>query len=426
MSLFGALTTGVSGINAQSRAIGNISDNLANTQTVGYKRVDTSFETLVTSSNARNHTPGGVIASPVFRNALQGTLIGTQSATDIAITGNGFFAVAENSTSANTIYSRRGDFQLDRNGFLVNGSGQFLRGWTVTNATANPPTVDTSTARIIQVDQTPQPAVATSSIDFAANLPANATAGPPAFTSTSTVQIFDSLGNVQNLNVTWTKNATANEWGYSIASPGGTAAGGFPLTGTVTFNTSGRNPAFTALSGGQTYTAGTGTLALGNINYAGSAPTAVSLVFGAAGANLTQFSDPQTQVSINSVSQNGNASGSFRDLTISDQGFVTANYSNGTQRSLFQIPLANFRAPQALQRQDGGGFAQTLDSGPPTLNASGRGGTGGLTASAVEGSNVDIADEFSKLIVTQRVFSANARVITTSDELLNEVVNLKR
>lgn len=419
MSLFGALTTGVSGINAQSRAIGNISDNLANTQTVGYKRVDTSFETLVTSSNARNHTPGGVIASPVFRNGLQGTLIGTQSGTDIAITGNGFFAVAENSTSANTIYSRRGDFQLDRNGFLVNGSGQFLRGWTVTDPTANPPVIDNSTARIIQVDQTPQPAVATSTINLSANLPANATAGPPAFTSTSTVQVFDSLGNVQNLNVTWTRAAAANTWQVSFASPNSTGLTAGPLD--VTFNTNGT---LATVSAG--YVAATGTLALGTVNYPGTTPTALSLVFGANGRNLTQFSDPQTQVSINSVSQNGNASGAFRDLTISDAGFVTANYSNGTQRALFQIPLANFPAPQSLQRLDGGGFAQTLDSGPPTLNASGRGGTGGLTASAVEGSNVDIADEFSKLIITQRVFSANARIITTSDEMLNEVVNLKR
>jgi len=439
MSLFGALTTGVSGINAQSRAIGNISDNLANTQTVGYKRVDTSFETLVTSSNARNHTPGGVIASPVFRNALQGTLIGTQSATDIAITGNGFFAAAPNATAAETVYTRRGDFQLDRNGFLVNGSGQFLRGWRVTNDTTSPPTVDNSAAAQIRVDPAPVPAVQTTQVEYRAQLPSNAAVGA---SFTSTVQTFDQFGNVNQITLRWERLGGANQWGlsYGLTDENGTrtniAGQAFPgvtpavaavgaadgSANTFTFNDGTGGPAAPA----GTLATPAADVTIPNAYGAGSAN--VVLAFGARNstAGLTQFSDPQAQLSVRTITPNGNASGQFRDLSISEEGFVSANYSNGQQRTLFQIPLANFPAPQALQRLDGGGFSQTLDSGTPTLNAAGRGGTGNLTASAVEGSNVDIADEFSKLIVTQRVFSANARVITTSDELLNEVVNLKR
>jgi flagellar hook protein FlgE len=438
MSLFGALTTGVSGINAQSRAIGNISDNLANTQTVGYKRVDTSFETLVTSSNARNHTPGGVIASPVFRNALQGTLIGTQSATDIAITGNGFFATAPNSTAAEIVYTRRGDFQLDRNGFLVNGSGQFLRGWRVTDGTTNPPTVDNSAATQIRIDPAPVPAAQTTQVDYRAQLPSNAAAGA---SFTSTVQTFDQFGNVNQITLRWERLAAANQWGLSIGltDENGTrtniAGQAFPTVipaiapvGAV----DGSANTFT-FNDGSVVGQPAGTLATPAADITlttpyGAGSANVVLGFGTRNstAGMTQFSDPQAQLSVRTITPNGNASGQFRDLSISEEGYVSANYSNGQQRTLFQIPLANFPAPQALQRLDGGGFSQTLDSGVPTLNATGRGGTGNLTASAVEGSNVDIADEFSKLIVTQRVFSANARVITTSDELLNEVVNLKR
>jgi flagellar hook protein FlgE len=439
MSLFGALTTGVSGINAQSRAIGNISDNLANTQTVGYKRVDTSFETLVTSSNARNHTPGGVIASPVFRNALQGTLIGTQSATDIAITGNGFFAAAPSSTAAETVYTRRGDFQLDRNGFLVNGSGQFLRGWAVTDSTTTPPTVDNSAATQIRVDPAPVPAAQTTQVDYRAQLPSNAAVGA---SFTSTVQTFDQFGNVNQITLRWQRLAGANQWGLSIGltDENGTrtniAGQAFPtvtpaIAAVGAVDGSANTFTFNDGTGGAAAPAGTLATPAADITLTtpyGAGSANVVLGFGTRNstAGMTQFSDPQAQLSVRTITPNGNASGQFRDLSISEEGFVSANYSNGQQRTLFQIPLANFPAPQALQRLDGGGFSQTLDSGTPTLNAAGRGGTGNLTASAVEGSNVDIADEFSKLIVTQRVFSANARVITTSDELLNEVVNLKR
>jgi flagellar hook protein FlgE len=433
MSLFGALTTGVSGMNAQSRSMGNISENLANTQTTGYKRVDTRFSHLVTNSSARINMPGGVIATPSYQNNIQGTLLSTQSTTDLAISGGGFFAVADSATSATTSYSRRGDFALDKDGYLVNGSGQFLRGWEITNPAATTGFIaDTSAANPVRINAAPVPAKSTETVDYIANLPSNGADGSPGFTST--IQVYDQFGNTNTINLNWTKSETdANTWtlsGSLTDETGGTPtalAFGSAASATATFVFNAGANAGTLASVDSTGTAGDPvTLDLGAIF--GTGTDAVTLRFGTFGSSsgLTQFSDSNAQVSVRQVDQDGFASGQFRDLTISDAGNVTANYTNGTTRTLYQIPLASFAAPNALQRLDGGAFAATLESGQVTLNAAGRGGTGNLTGNALEGSNVDVADEFSKLIITQRIFSANARSITTSDQMLEEVVNLKR
>jgi flagellar hook protein FlgE len=440
MSLFGALTTGVSGMNAQSRSMGNISENLANTQTTGYKRVDTRFSHLVTNSSARFNLPGGVVATPSYQNNVQGTLLSTQSTTDLAITGGGFFAVADNPGAATTSYSRRGDFALNKDGYLVNGSGQFLRGWEINNPEATSGFIaDTSAANPIRIDASPVPASATGAtsatalgtgIDYIANLPSNAADGS---NFTSSIQVFDQFGNTNTVNLTWTKvAATPNTWDLAATLTDETNT-------TTALNIDGAATAQFVFND----TTNAGTLATINgasaVNSDGNAFVSLGDVFGTTGnvdinfggafnatSGMTQFSDQDAQVSVRSLVQDGFSSGQFRDLSINDDGYITANYTNGTTRTLYQIPLASFPAPNALQRLDLGAFAATLESGQPTLNAAGRGGTGSLTGSALEGSNVDVADEFSKLIITQRIFSANARSITTSDQMLEEVVNLKR
>jgi flagellar hook protein FlgE len=443
MSLFGALTTGVSGMNAQSRAMGNISENLANTQTTGFKRADTRFSHLVTNSTARINTPGAVIATPAYQNNIQGTLLSTQSSTDVAISGAGFFAVADSSTSATTTYSRRGDFALDKDGYMVNGAGQFLRGWSITNpaATSNW-TANTASASPIQVSQAPVAASQTTTVGYVANVPSNAAT---AAEFTSTAQVYDQFGNVNNLSLRWVKQAAANIWNLNIGltDEGGTSTN---LFGQAFPN---NTPLPSAVGTAQAFVFGDGSVAgvpagsLATINGTGTAGSPasvtltapfgtgtsnVSLNFGnfASTAGTTQFSDTNTQLAVRSLNPNGFTTGQFKDLIINDDGYVIANYTNGQTRTLYQVPLASFQAPNALQRLDGGGYAATNESGNPTLNAAGRGGTGNLTGSALEGSNVDVADEFSKMIVTQRIFSANARSISTSDQMLEEVVNLKR
>ncbi|HZH28399.1 MAG TPA: flagellar hook protein FlgE [Azospirillaceae bacterium] len=520
MSLFGALNAGVAGMNAQSRAIGHISDNLANVQTVGYKRVDTKFETLVTSSNAGSHVPGGVISSPVYRNGLQGNLIGTQSATDIAIKGAGFFAISDRPDGQGTFYSRRGDFSLDRRGYMVNGAGQYLRGWPVNTNANGDITVNASSPKTIQIDPTPVPPKATTTVTYGANLPSNAavreveeyalttggsnlqvvvngtTIGPLAgpfgtataaasalaaainadatltgagysasnaggvlrisgptdgssFTSsnltgtapfaavsptqavagvrpapfTSSMTAYDTLGNEHTVNLTWTKLPQANFWQLDVNIPTATSGGSLgPYN--AQFDTDGKFLGFDTNGSLASLEDTDGIVTMAAVTFPGAAGQNLTLDFAAEG--LTQFADAKRQLAPRGLNQDGYGAGQFRDLVIDEEGFVTANYTNGTTRTLYQIPLANFANPGALVRADGGYFVETRDSGMATMNAAGSGGTGGLTPSALEGSNVDIADEFSKMIVTQRVFSANAKTISTSDDMLEQVIQLKR
>ena len=183
MSILGAMFTAVSGVNAQSRSLGHISDNIANSQTTGYKRVETRFETLITVSNQNLHSPGGVIASPYFANGVQGNITQTQNNTNLAVTGNGFFVVsrASNQTATDTTfdalryYTRAGDFEVNRDGYLVNNGNYYLNGWEVDPETGIPNTSVVSPIQISQVIDEPTP---TEEIEFVGNLPANAPVNP--------------------------------------------------------------------------------------------------------------------------------------------------------------------------------------------------------------------------------------------------------
>src|ERR1700733_12360636 len=205
-SLFGALTVAVGGLTAQSNAIGNVSDDLSNAQTVEFKGIGTTFQSLVTDSSATVNDPGGVTSIPRYENDIQGNLVQSGTSTSLAITGQGFFPVETATTDANgnttftgnDLYTRQGDFTLNKDGFLVNGSGYYLLGWSV-----NPTTdvVDTSTTNPIQLSALLDNPVATSTANYQANLPANATAG--TFTSApSTIQVFDSLGTTHDMQLT--------------------------------------------------------------------------------------------------------------------------------------------------------------------------------------------------------------------------------
>jgi flagellar hook protein FlgE len=465
MSLFASLTTAVSGMNAQSRAMGNISENLSNSQTTGYKRVDTRFSHLVVSSNAKVNTPGGVIATPEYRNSVQGNLLATQSATDVAITGQGFFAVADSPTATTTSYSRRGDFVLDKDGRIVNGVGQFLRGWSITNpADESDFVADTSNANPLQIVKSPVPAAQTENVTYLANLPSNviSTVANPV-TLNSTIEVIDQLGNINNLTLRWEKDpVNADAWDLHVgltdengtrtnligdafqstsvtASPlsqarvlfsngNTTAYPGYPAGTVVGYTTNGTLPTLSASPIGTAVTLSlTDPVVTANGPF-GTGTNPLTLNLGGLGltSGMTQYSDSGKQLSVQTLDKDGYASGEFRDLRIDEDGYIIADYSNGEKRRLFQVPLAKFAAPDQLQRLDGGAYGVTQESGLPILSTPGRSGLGSLTSNSLEGSNVDIADEFSKMIVTQRVFSASARSFTTSDQMLEEIVNLKR
>ncbi len=432
MSLFGALTTAVSGLSAQSAAFGNISDNVANSQTVGYKAVDTSFIDYLTTSTAEENDPGAVTTKPNYTNADQGTITQSSDRLALAIDGQGFFAVSEQdgtvpgSTApvfnSQTYYTRAGDFEMDKNGYLVNSAGEYLQGWSVNPATG---VVNQSQVAPLQITQTQFNPIATSEVDFSANLPTSAGSSTPS----SQVDVYDSLGNQHAVTLSWTQNS-ANDWTVAISSPDNTPSTTIG-TADVQFGTNGVAAgtigSFGATTGSVTASAfaanSPASLTLG-ANFGSGAQT-ISLNLGDFGeANgVTQFA--ASDYSLRTLSQNGVPPGAFTGITMDDSGNVVANYNNGQSQTIAQVPLITFADPDALQRQNGQAFTATSASGDAIAQSVNTNGAGNLVTGSVESSNVDIATEFSKLIVAQQAYSANAKMVTTADNLLQTTINMK-
>jgi flagellar hook protein FlgE len=437
-SLFSALTVAVGGLDAQSSALGNISDNLANSQTTGFKGINTNFQALVTQSNATVNNPGGVRATPQYNNSVQGNLTQSNVSTSLAISGQGYFSVqaavqnADGTTnfSNNNVYTRQGDFTLDKSGYLVNGSGFFLNGYSVSTAGV----VDKSTTGPIQVSALLNNPVASSTSTYAANLPASAANN---FTSSpSTIQIYDALGNTHNMTFTWTKTS-AGKWSLAAAVAGGdgTNASGAIQNYTATipfvFNTS------TNIGSINSITSGSGYTVVDNSNAAvNKAQVQFSLDFSGFGAGsqtmtlnfgdyntpngVTQFSG--SDVSVQSFSQDGLPQGSFTNLSIDKNGFVSLNYNNGSLKTIAQIPIVQFFAQDQLQRGSGGVYSSTLASGTARYNVAGDSGAGIIISSSLEQSNVDIAAQFTTMIQAQQIYSANAKTITTINRMLDTII----
>ncbi|NOG72901.1 flagellar hook protein FlgE [Roseicella sp. DB1501] len=436
MSLFGSLTAAISGLTAQSRALGDISDNVANSQTVGYKRVDTSFESYVTQSNAEMNAPGAVVARPDYTNSVQGTIQQVDGAPlSLAISGQGYFSVAmakgaQNGTSVfdeRQFFTRAGDVSVDKNGYLVNSSGYYLQGWPADGA-GNP---DRTVLAPIRTNQQVFNPVATSEIDIGANL-------PPAATTTPVIQskIYDALGNLHTVNLTFTKTAE-NAWTLSINAPDatpsttlGTVALGFNSsnTGSIPAGTLSR---MSGATGSVTLPGSTATGDPAAITFSadfGQGAQSVTLNLGQfnVAQGLTQYANSTSEVEVRNNAQNGVPLGAYSGLSIGDNGDVTVNYDNGQSRVIARIPLVAFSDPDKLQRLDGQAFMRTPESGEARVTDIASNGVGKLVTGSVESSNVDIASEFTKLIVAQRAYSANTKVVTTSDEMLQDTINMRR
>lgn len=436
MSLFGSLTTAISGLTAQSSALGHFSDNIANSQTVGYKRIDTNFVSYLTQSNNSIHSPGSVIARPDYANAVQGTIEQSESPLALAIGGGGFFSVAAAAgTGANGLpkfddrqfFSRAGDFRLDESGYLVNGSGYFLQGWPA-DAAGNP---DRTTLQAIRLDQQVFNPVATGRIGLAANLPADggATAAPVS----TQAQIYDSLGRQHPVNLTFTRNATDN-WTVGVNVPEDTVGAnrgsvavkfGSGATPTVPDGTIGSLGGVTGSVTAANAGAGTPATISFTANF-GQGPQTVTLGLGEFGVaqGLTQFAGKE--LSVRNLEQDGVPLGAYAGVGMRENGDVAVNYDNGQSRIIARVPLVAFNDPDKLQRLDGQAFMRTPESGEARVTDSASNGVGKLVTGSVERSNVDIASEFTKLIVAQRAYTANTRVVTTSDEMLQETLNMRR
>ncbi len=426
MSLFGSMNTALSGLKAQARALGNISDNVANSQTIGFKRIDTTFENLVTSSG-RAHETGGVTAHAEATNTVQGGVEQVDNPLALALDGRGFFSVLRPNGRGpdgvlqfdrRELYSRAGDFEPNRDGYLANSAGDVLQGWNIDANGA----IDATRLGPIRAEQTAFQPVPTSNISVTANLPAGAA---PGFNATSEAQVYDQLGTLRSVNLGWSRADAASPWTLSVRMPDGTLIGSteveFAPNGTLAGLANGAGLTTSAPNG----TGGGPATVTFNRDF-GAGPQEINLNLGtfAAAEGLTQYAAAGYE--LRSITQDGSPPGAFASIAIRDDGRVVVNYDNGQSRTVAQVPVVTFADADALERLDGQAFALTTDAGVRRLARPGELGAARLETGAVERSNVDIAAEFSKLIVAQRAYAASTRIVTTSDELLQETINLKR
>ena len=432
-SLFGALSTAISGLKAQSAAFGTISDNIANSQTTGFKAADTSFADYLTSSTASVNDSGFVLARPAYNNAVQGTIASSTNTLALAISGNGFFQVnhetidaAGGSTiGAQSEFTRDGTFKLDLNGYLVNDTSEALSGWAINPSTG---VANQNALGPIKVDQASFAPVATSTVTLAANLPATSAAATPV---ASQINVYDAKGTVHVVDLQWT-HAAADTWSLAINAPDAAspALGGAQ----VAFGAASGNGVPAGSIGSINNDTGTVTsLAYGanapaSLSFTadfGSGPQTIALKLGSYGqtSGVTQFAG--TTYTLSGLTQNGVPPGAFSGVSIQPSGDVVINYDNNQTRTVARIPLAKFANPDALQRADGQAFTSTIGSGQPLEENAGTSGTGNLVTAATENSTVDIATEFTKLIVAQQAYSANTKVVTTADQLMQVTLNMK-
>jgi flagellar hook protein FlgE len=455
MSLLGSMTTAISGLTAQARALGHVSDNVANSQTVGFKRVDTNFTSWLTRSTLRLHMPGSVEARPDYTNTVQGTVEQTENPLSMAIAGQGFFSVAQARGGAGAdvlfddrqFYTRAGDFAIDRDGYMVNGAAYYLEGWRI-QQNGEPDRTTLNPIRISELVYNPQP---TTRIDLAANLPYNVptVASAPAVAPwapiedpvSSVIQIFDDLGNQQQVTLDWWRLDT-DTWRLRITPAGDTENpadgrfadinfGGEIAAGPPAIDApAGTISSITALAG----TTGTvpAPIAAGDAaslsfttDY-GFGQQTLNLRLGGFGepTGLTNFSG--TEYSVRDLSQDGVPLGAYSGVTVRENGDVAVNYDNGQTRIVARVPVVAFNDPDKLQRLDGQAFLRTVESGEARVTDASSNGVGKLVTGSIERSNVDIAAEFSKLILAQRAYTSNTRIVTASDEMLQDTINMKR
>lgn len=573
MGIFGAMTTAVAGLQAQSFALENISGNIANSQTTGYKRVDTSFSDIVISvgQSADRQLSGSVLALSRPTNTLQGPISASAIDTHMAVSGDGYFQVqkkigdsdGESQFSGANVYTRRGDFVMDREGYLVNGAGNYLMAIPVDPATGNPVG---DVPQLLQLSTGLLEARASTRVEYAANLPKTPRVGNldatdytnnpginPATPATSpiltglaytNIDLSADPDNVFTFDVNGTPITLTNGDGsggvididqavtaisgqlpsnVTVAAGTGTDAGKLVFTSTDTgstasividnISTSGTGvialgtdlgfgttasatgvdaiPAGTglvtandfatfrtqSLEGGSTTmydpsgtpadvqfrwakmsdtpdtwnlfyqsnpdatgtqtmwtnvgtnfifnsvgkltSPSTGEITIPNLTVKGNNLGAITMDLGTSG--LTQFASKQGDVDVTLMEQDGYAAGSLISVGVSGNGRITANYTNGQQVDVAEVPLFSFNGDQSLKREAGGTYTPTRESGPAVkMNQT------NIIGQALEGSNTDIAEEFSKMIITQQAYSANSRIISTANDMMQDVLNIVR
>ena len=390
-----SLFSGISGLKAHQTMLDVAGNNIANVNTTGFKSSQTQFQDTLSQvlTNAGAAAVGvggtnpaqvglGVRVAGITTNFTQGAAQLTNRSTDMMINGDGFFTVR---SGAESFYTRAGSFNFDSLGQLVTADGALVQGWAAVNGVVDPngPLTD-----IKLPIGTLMGARASTKAEFVGNLPSDA---KPGTTLTQKIDVFDTLGNARSLLMTFLNSAGT----WSVSGTDGAAT--YPSTPMVFDTLTG------ALVSPKTFAVG----AVADVN--------LSAITGFAGLST-----------VSAASQNGQRAGNLQSFSLSPDGTLLGSFSNGLKQAIGQLSMATFTNPTGLEKAGGSMYRSTVSSGIAQVGTAGTGGRGKLAGGSLEMSNVDLSAEFTNLIIAQRGFQANSRVITTSDELLQELVNLKR
>jgi flagellar hook protein FlgE len=410
---------GISGLNATSKNLDVIGNNIANANTIGAKVSRLEFADMYSAALGGSKQPGvGVAVAAIAQNFSQGSITSTSNPLDMAISGNGLFQVKTIDGSIN--YTRNGQFKLDRSGYIVNNAGNRLMGYAADTAGL----VQPGQARELRLSTSAIEPKATSTITVTANLDSRGSITEPTgggidfanantFNSATSINAVD--GNGKDVVVTLYFQKTAAEQWNVFATANGEPVGGapaapivqleFPGTGAAPI---GWDPNFTIDIPGGVVVNGVGTMPIPGVSLDLSA--------------FTQFAAP---FSLTQLEQDGYGAGALTGLVVESSGLIRANYSNGRSQSIGQIELATFANLNGLQPLGGNEWRRTIDSGDPVLGIPGSGNLGLLQTSALEDSNVDLTGELVAMMIAQRVYQANAQTIKTQDQVLQTLVNMR-
>jgi len=452
------MLSGVAGLVSDSAALGAISDNIANVNTVGYKQNATQFQDLVTASAAAgSYNPGGVQANVTQLIDQQGQLQQSTSPTDLAISGDGFFVVTPTSSGTaagvTPTYTRAGSFTTDAAGYLKNSAGLYLQGWVANSQgviTSNPSDLSKlSTINVGNIANVPDPtskaslnlnlnsgqAISTAAATYSAATPATSMAAYTASGGTTGVApdystqitVYDAQGGAHTLQLDFLKSSTPNQWDAElVATPASEVKGvtnGQLATGIVAFNPDGTidttNTTFatSAINIG----ASTATTGAAWATSLGLPAQAVDVNLSGNPASVTQY---DTASVTNSTSVDGGPAGTLSGVAVKANGDVVASFSNGAQSTIAQLAIATFSNDDGLQSSSGDNYVQTIASGSATFKQPGVAGAGDISPSTLESSTVDLSTQFTSLITTQRAYQASSKIITTADQMMQSLIQI--
>lgn len=452
MSISSAMRAGVSGLLANSSALAALSDNIANVNTVAYKRSQVNFGNIVTSQYLSGaYSAGGVKAINRQYISQQGLIQAAGSSTDMAISGEGFFVVTQKGANLQPsdarFFTRSGSFAVDSDGYLVNDQGYYLQGWPINlDGTVNRSPADVTRMGPINVRDLGAAVAATTDITIAANLNKDQVASTVPYVAGSMkdyaedttivgarrpdfvieMAVTDSTGGKRRVEIALAKEPApaVNTWNAEIyAVPVDDIEGGAAIrNGTVVFNQDGSIDMVASDLFDTPL----------DIGASGSgAPVAWATTLGVAGntvelnvlETLTNYAAPSA---VDFVTPNGASPGSIVGVNVDEKGIISATFDNTEVRKIAQIGIATFPNPDGLLGVTGGAYVPTLMSGDFTIKEAGIAGAGNIAPQALEASTVDLSAEFTGLITTQRAYSASSKIITTADQMLEELLNIKR